>query len=84
MSPTDPSPTEQDSGTDPPARKNATLLQIAGAVFSSFFGIRKSASMSRDMGTIKPLHVIIVAVALAAVLVVVLITLVRFVIAQAG
>ena len=80
MSPTDPSPTEQDSGTDPPARKNATLLQIAGAVFSSFFGIRKSASMSRDMGTIKPLHVIVVAVAMAAILVFLLIALVRFII----
>ena len=80
MSPTDPSPPEQDRGTDLPARRNATLLQIAGAVFSSFFGIRKSASMSRDMGMIKPLHVIVVAVAMAAILVFLLIALVRFII----
>ncbi len=61
-----------------PAR-TASLLQVVGAVFWSFFGIRKGDAMSRDMGTIKPLHVIVVGVALAAVLVFCLLALVRFI-----
>jgi hypothetical protein len=50
-----------------------------GAVFWSFFGVRKGTAMSRDAVTIKPLHVIVAGVALAAIFVVLLITLVRFI-----
>lgn len=66
---------------EPPLQpeKNASFLQVVGAVFWSFFGVRKGTAMSRDMGTIKPLHVIIVGVVLAAIFVVTLITLVRFI-----
>jgi hypothetical protein len=78
MSPTDPAPPDSEDADDPP-HKTASLLQVARAVLWSFFGIRRGASMSRDIGTIKPLHVIIVGVALAAVLVLLLITLVRFI-----
>jgi hypothetical protein len=59
--------------------KSASLLQVVGAVFWSFFGIRKGDAMSRDMGNIKPLHVIVVGVVLAAVLVFCLLALVRFI-----
>jgi hypothetical protein len=53
------------TGHRSPGAQECDAVQIAGAVFSSWHP--QSASMSRDMGTIKPLHVIIVAVALAAV-----------------
>ena len=59
--------------------KDATLAQVAGAVFWSFFGVRKGESMQRDAVTIKPLQVIIVGVALAALIVFALLALVRVV-----
>ena len=83
MQSTDPPPRDGDPSTDPAKPKAASLLQVAGAVFWSFFGIRKGNAMSRDMVTIKPLHVIIVGIALAAIFVVLLITLVR-IITRAG
>ena len=64
----------------PPPAKSASFLQVVEAVFWSFFGVRKGRDMSRDVGTIKPQHVIIVGVLLAAILVVTLITLVRFIV----
>ena len=65
--------------TPPAEPRNATFLQVVGAVFWSFFGVRKGSAMSRDTVTIKPLHVIIVGVVLAAVLVFALIGLVRLI-----
>lgn len=62
----------------PPARQ-ATLMEIIGAVFWSFFGVRKGEAMRRDAVTIKPHQVIIVGVVAAALLVAVLLTLVRFI-----
>ncbi len=75
----DPSPdgSETDANHTKPA--NASFLQVVGAVFWSFFGVRKGTAMSRDAVTIKPLHVILAGVALAAIFVVLLITLVRFI-----
>jgi hypothetical protein len=69
-------------GSGPPTPtepKNATLPQVAGAVFWSFFGVRKGKAMQRDAVTIKPLQVIVVGVALAAVIVFALLALVRVV-----
>jgi hypothetical protein len=57
----------------------AGFLQVLGAVFSSFFGIRKRAAGERDMITIKPLHVIVAGVLGAAILVGLMVTLVSFV-----
>ena len=57
--------------------KTATLPQVAGAVFWSFFGVRKGKSMQRDAVTIKPLQVIVGGVAFAALLVIALLVLVR-------
>jgi len=57
----------------------AGFLQVLGAVFSSFFGIRKRAAGERDMVTIKPLHVIVAGVLGAAILVGLMVTLVSFV-----
>ena len=77
---TPPAPAE----TPPPAPRNATFLQVVGAVFWSFFGVRKGSAMSRDTVTIKPQHVIIVGVLLAAVLVLVLLGIVRIIIRSAA
>jgi DUF2970 family protein len=59
--------------------RTAGFLQVMGAVFSSFFGVRKRASSERDIGTIKPVHVIVAGVLGAAILVGVLATLVHFI-----
>ena len=83
MLPHDPPPPDAERAADAPTRKTASLRQVVSAVFWSFFGIRKANAMSRDMVTIKPLHVIIVGIALAAIFVVSLITLVG-IITRAG
>ena len=62
-----------------PAPRAATLREIVGAVFWSFFGVRKGSAMRRDTVTIKPHQVIIVGILCAAMLVGVLIVLVRLI-----
>ena len=73
-----PSPAPNDS---PP---KATLLQVIGAVFWSFFGVRKGDAMRKDGVTVKPHQVILVGIALAAIFVVTLILVVRLIIRSAG
>lgn len=65
------------------APRQATLWQVAGAVFWSFFGVRKGHSMQHDAVTIKPAQVIIVGVIIAALIVAGLLLLVRFIISHA-
>lgn len=72
-SPPPPNPSES-----PPPRP-ATLLELIGAVFWSFFGVRKGEAMRRDAVTIKPYQVIIVGIVFAAILVATLIVLVRII-----
>jgi hypothetical protein len=74
-----PPPPAQDPAATPPPPRPATLWQIVGAVFWSFFGVRKGDAMRRDMVTIKPHQVIIVGILSAAVLVVVLLIVVRLI-----
>ena len=57
----------------------AVTAQIVGAIFWSFFGIRRTAAGERDMVTIKPLHVIIAGLLGAAVFVFVLVVLVTII-----
>ena len=77
-----PSP-ESDPTQDPPHAqpqpRPATFAQVVGAVLWSFFGVRKGKHMPLDAVTIKPLQVIIVGVALAALIVVALLLLVQLV-----
>ncbi len=77
-------PPEAGPEAAPEEPKAATLLQVAGAVFWSFFGVRKGQNMQRDAVTIKPLQVVIVGVGLAAVLVFALLALVRVILRVAG
>ena len=68
----------------PPEGRPATLREVVGAVFWSFFGVRKGNAMRRDAVSIRPHQVIIVGVVLAALLVVLLLTLVRVILRAAG
>jgi hypothetical protein len=68
----------------PPSAPKAGLLQVVGAVFWSFFGVRKGKHMAADMSSIKPLHVILVGLALGAAFVLTLIVLVRVIVSSAG
>lgn len=70
--------------SEPPAPAQASLRQVAGAVFWSFFGVRKGKAMRRDAVTIRPHQVIIVGIVLAAAFVATLIVLVRVILRAAG
>jgi hypothetical protein len=72
-------PTERE---EPP--KPATLLQIAGAVFWSFFGVRKGRNMLQDEASIKPLHVVIVGLVAGLFFVLALIAIVTVITRTAG
>jgi hypothetical protein len=63
-------------------RKKASLLQIAKAVFWSFLGIRKRRDYETDSVELKPHQVIVAGLIGAAVLVLSLILLVRFIIGR--
>ena len=70
---------------EPPAGpRPAKLHEVVGAVFWSFFGVRKGQAMRRDAVSIRPHQVIVVGVALAALLVVGLLVLVRMIMRAAG
>ena len=78
MAPAD-APSDPEPPSPPTEPRSAPLRQVAGAVFWSFFGVRKGEHMQRDELTIKPLQVIVVGVALAAVVVLALLALVQVV-----
>jgi len=64
----------------PPAEpRPATFLQVAGAVFWSFFGVRKGRHMLQDTTTIKPLHVVIVGLLSGLAFVLALLALVTYI-----
>jgi len=64
------------------APKQAGLLQVAKAVFWSFLGIRKRRDYETDSVELTPKQVIIAGLIGAAILIVSLLLLVRFVIGQ--
>jgi RsiW-degrading membrane proteinase PrsW (M82 family) len=80
---TPPVPGAPPPGPDAPERpanpKPATLVQVAGAVFWSFFGVRKGRHMQQDAVTIKPLHVVVVGLLSGLVFVLALIALVSYI-----
>ena len=79
-------PAMPDPQVPPPAepKRNATMLEVVGAVGGSFLGIRKGRSMRNDAVTIRPHQVVVVGVIMAAIFVGVLLTAVRFIIRAAG
>jgi hypothetical protein len=62
------------------SQRKASLAQTAGAVFWSFFGVRKGKDHAADVAKLNPVHVIIMGVIGAAIFVGVLITIVRLVV----
>ena len=66
--------------TEPPdTPRKATSLQVVKAVLSAFIGIRKRAAHERDVVTLTPLQVIVAGIIGAVILVLSLVTLVRFI-----
>jgi predicted mannosyl-3-phosphoglycerate phosphatase (HAD superfamily) len=63
-------------------QRKASLRQTAGAVFWSFFGVRKSKDHAADVARLNPVHVIIMGVVGAAIFVGVLITIVTLVVGK--
>jgi hypothetical protein len=63
-----------------PAERKAGPLQVVRAVLSAFIGIRKGAAHENDAATITPVQAIVTGVIAAALLVVGMVLLVRFVI----
>jgi hypothetical protein len=61
-------------------RRKAAPLRTLLAVAWSFFGVRKSKDLERDMSELNPLHLVIAGVVVAAVFVGALIVLVNWVI----
>jgi hypothetical protein len=69
---------------DGPAPKPATLLQVAKAVFWSFLGVRKRAQHELDVTQLKPSQVIVAGLIGAAIFVLSLVLLVKFIISRAA
>ena len=55
------------------------MLQVAGAVFWSFFGVRRGKDMQQDLVTIRPHHVVIVGLVSGLAFVLALVALVMFI-----
>jgi len=62
----------------------ASLLQVASAVFWSFFGVRKGRNILQDMESINPLHVVIVGLVAGLVFVLTLVAIVTLIMRTAG
>jgi len=61
-------------------RRKGSLARTLLAVAWSFFGVRKSKDLERDVSELNPVHVVIAGVIVAALFVVALIVLVNWVI----
>ena len=64
--------------------KAASPLQLAKAVFWSFLGIRRRAAHESDVAQLKPAQVVIAGLIGAAIFVLSLILLVRFIVGRAA
>ena len=60
--------------------RRGSFLQTARAVGWSFFGVRRSSGLAEDVQKLNPLHVVVAGLAGAALFVVALVLLVRWVI----
>ena len=69
---------------EPPPPRQASLRELFGAVFWSFFGVRKGKHMHRDAVTIRPHQVVIVGLVAGAIFVLALLLIVRLVLRLAG
>ena len=63
-----------------PSRRKASPLRTLLAVVWSFFGVRKSKDLERDVSELNPLHLVVAGILVAALFVGALIALVNWVI----
>ena len=70
----------EDRGLRDAVSRRGSLRQTFKAVAWSFFGVRQSAEYERDLSHLNPVHVIIAGIVAAALFVLALILLVRFVV----
>jgi hypothetical protein len=66
-------------GTQAVPRK-ASMLEAARTVLSAFVGVRRRADHERDTVAITPVQIVVMAVALVALFIFTLLTIVRFVV----
>ncbi len=64
---------------DSEKKVKATPLQVAKAVFWSFFGVRKKAALDKDVVTLTLLQVVVAGIIGAIIFVLSLVMLVRFI-----
>ncbi len=69
-------------GKAPATARKGSLVRTLGAVAWSFFGVRKSRDLERDVAELKPVQVILVGLAVAAAFVVALVLFVNWIIAS--
>jgi len=67
-----------------PRPKAASPLQVAKAVFSAFFGVRKRAGHEKDLAQLKLAQVVVAGLVGALIFVLGLVLLVRFIISRAA
>jgi len=66
--------------SDNPVARKGSLLQTAGAVAWSFFGVRRRADYANDVSKLNPVHVVIAGLVGAALFVIGLVFLVKWVV----
>jgi hypothetical protein len=67
-----------------PTLRTASPVQVAKAVFWSFLGIRRRDGHESDVAQLKPAHVIVAGLIGAAIFVLGLVPLVRFIVVRAA
>ena len=68
------------SGLREASTRKGSFLQTMRAVGWSFFGVRRSANFEQDVNKLNPVHVVIAGVLGAALFIVILLLLVRWVV----
>ncbi len=68
------------SGLGDATQRPLSFAQTMGAVFWSFFGVRRSRDMGADVSKLNPVHVVIAGLVGAALFIAALVLLVRWVI----
>jgi hypothetical protein len=63
-------------------RRKGSFLRTMQAVAWSFFGVRKSKDLERDVSELNPLHIVVAGVLAAALFVVAIVVLVNWVISS--
>ena len=72
-------PVEPGAGEAGQRPRKARPLQVVKAVLSAFVGIRRRTAHENDIATLTPVQVIVTGIVAAAVFVLALVTLVRFI-----